>query len=698
MKQRARVALGVALAVSLMAPAGLASSAALAADEEAAPVEQIAAAAVADEAAEPAETEPGGSRAAPPDTARAETEPRLPEGSGGSAQLLPPNTSRYVTVRVRDVNGDPVRSGTVLIQGHGERVIDSDGEAHYLSLPYGSYTFSANPSITSRPDLMGHSGQLDVGQEVHVFTVTLLSKPNVNAIGFRGTMTDASTGLPLVRGSIWVEPVDRSEPRFTASARAADGTYWITGLQQKPYSVIFESYGYASQYTILTPGASYPVHDPSLTPNRNLAMGLVTDPEGYPVQGATIELYDPATGAVAGTTSVLSTGHWEGHFNEANIDPGVYAIRVIPPAGTDLATTYYPGAYDPSQAVAVDFGPGELVKRIDIAVLGTRLSAVGDSYATPLNAELRVTGPASGLLDNDDGYRSLRVSGIQGVVNANSPDITRPTDRNGEVTVATDGTFTYFPPTDFEGIDTFTYMLRDEGPIASATATVRITVGDPAPDDPAPDEPVVLRDDAYSTPHGTAIPLHPQCDLSEFHFGGNDSGEIRSWQLVDDVQHGVLEFEDKGCFGYVPDPGFSGTDRFTYTADDDNGRPTGQTATVTITVGAKGGGSGGASGGGHADGRSGSGDHSGDGGSTRGSTASTGTGATATANTKTDTDAARADGLATTGDPGMQLGWGLALAVAGLCASGLLLAGRRVSGRPPAARWQRSAEARPRHE
>lgn len=680
MKQRTRLALGVALALSLMAPAGLASSAALAADEESVPVEQLAVG-VADEAAEPTETEPDGSQAAPLDAARAETEPRLPEGSGGSAQLLPPNTSRYVTVRVRDVNGDPVRSGTVLIQGHGERVIDSEGEAHYLSIPYGSYTFSANPSITSRPDLAGHSGQLDVGQEVHVFTVTLLSKPNVNAIGFRGTMTDASTGLPLVKGSIWVEPVDRSEPRFTASARAADGTYWITGLQQKPYSVIFESYGYASQYTILTPGASYPVHDPSLTPNRNLAMGMVTDPEGYPVRGATIELYDPATGAVAGTTSVHSTGHWEGHFNEANIDPGVYAIRVIPPAGTDLATTYYPGVYDPSQAVAVDFGPGELVKRIDITVLGTRLSAVGDSYATPLNAELRVTGPASGLLANDDGYRSVRVSGVQGVVNANSPDITRPTERNGEVTVATDGTFTYFPPTDFEGVDTFTYMLRDEGPVASATATVRITVGDPAPD-----EPVVLRDDAYSTPHGTAIPLHPQCDLSEFYFGGNDSGEIRSWHLVDDVQHGVLEFEDKGCFGYVPDPGFSGTDRFTYTADDDHGRPTGQTATVTITVGAKGGGSGGANGGG--------GDpNGGSSGSTGSNGAGGGTGAAATANTKTNTDAARPDGLATTGDPGMQLGWGLALAVAGLCASGLLLAGRRTAGRPPAARWQRSAAA-----
>ena len=635
MKRHTRLALGVALALFLAAPTGAASSAALAlggppraadsalapapeAAEEQVPEAQVSgvsapveeplvaeepnpasaefvapAPAPAPKAESAASQEDASTTQVEPDAAAHDLEtpsvdnvqqgstPRLPESKGGSAQLLPPNTARYVTFRVLDHTGAPAQRTVVTIPGAGERVVNDQGEATYLSLPYGDYTFSVSPSLNSRPDLQSHTGSVIVAQEHHVFTVTLLQKAGATDIGFRGRITNAATGEPLVSGLIWVEPVDSSAPRFTASTNT-DGTYWITGLESKPYKVMFDTYAYASTNQIIVPSASYPTHDVALTPNRYYARSVITDPEGYPVRGATVELLDPVTGAVVNRRTTSSAGHYDASF-EVSVGspaPGMYLVRVTPPEGTDMATTYYPGVGDAGQAMPADFSV--FAPRVDLTILPTQLSAVDDSYVSPAwavsSAGLTVSDPARGLLANDDGYKSLRVSGLQGVVNANSPDTTRNTDRGGEVTVATDGTFIYAPPVDFEGVDTFIYMLRDEGPIAVATATVRITVGDGG----TPADPIVLRDDTYSTSFETLLDRTGDCDADGV--GANDDGEIRDFILVDNAQHGSLDLEDKGCFTYLPDPGFSGTDSYTYTANDENGDPTDLTATVTITV------------------------------------------------------------------------------------------------------------------
>lgn len=635
MRKTPRIGIGIALALSLIAPAGLASTAAFAAENDPVAVEQVETehahapeteateAELAEDAPVPApelgaESEPelaprsepapeatelvateedavaesdeAATRVESEDTesaARAESQPRLPEASGGSAQLLPPNTARYVTFRVLDHTGAPAQRTIVNIPGFGERVVDTQGEATYLSLPYGEFTFSVIPSLNSRPDLQSYSGNVTVAQQQHLFTVTLLQKPGANAIGFQGVITNASTGEPLIGGGVWVEPVDGSADRFTARTNT-DGTYWISGLENKPYKVKFDTYGYVSVDTIITPSSAYPVHNIALDPSRYYATGLITDPEGYPVHGARIEFIDPATGTVVKDNTQSSTGGNYAASFEISVgspEPGMYLMRVVPPAGTDMSPTYYPGVYDAAQATPADFSV--LAPRVDLQLLPTQLVAHDDIYvAQPWGASgatLDITDPARGLLANDDGYKSIHVSGIQGVINANSPDITRSTDQGGEVTVATDGTFSYAPPANFTGVDTFTYMLRDEGPIAVETATVRITVGEPDDDD---EEPVVLRDDHYATPFETLLDRTADCDAQGV--GANDGGDIRNFVLYDNATHGSLDFDDKGCFTYLPDPGFSGTDSFVYTVEaGPNAEPTGLTATVTIVVGAE---------------------------------------------------------------------------------------------------------------
>ena len=57
--------------------------------------------------------------------------------------------------------------------------------------------------------------------------------------------------------------------------------------------------------------------------------------------------------------------------------------------------------------------------------------------------------------------------------------LSEATDQGGTVTANADGTFTYEPPAGFEGTDTFTYQVTDDGTApASASATVSIEVID----------------------------------------------------------------------------------------------------------------------------------------------------------------------------------------------------------------------------
>ena len=63
---------------------------------------------------------------------------------------------------------------------------------------------------------------------------------------------------------------------------------------------------------------------------------------------------------------------------------------------------------------------------------------------------------------------------------------------------------------------------------------------------------------------------------------GDADGDSLTADLVNDVSNGTLSFNSNGSFGYTPEANFSGTDTFTYRAND--GTTHSNTATVTITV------------------------------------------------------------------------------------------------------------------
>ncbi|SFJ63362.1 SprB repeat-containing protein, partial [Olleya namhaensis] len=153
------------------------------------------------------------------------------------------------------------------------------------------------------------------------------------------------------------------------------------------------------------------------------------------------------------------------------------------------------------------------------------------------------------------------------VTNTTTPD-------NGTVTISPTGEIIYTPNDGFIGEDTFTYTICDDAnPALCDTATVTVTV---QPTD-SPNT-TNANDDAYFTTPTTDL-------VANVLVNDNDiEGDTQIVTANTDPTNGIVTIEENGDFTYTPNPGFSGTDSFTYTICDDNADQACDTATVYITI------------------------------------------------------------------------------------------------------------------
>jgi len=170
-----------------------------------------------------------------------------------------------------------------------------------------------------------------------------------------------------------------------------------------------------------------------------------------------------------------------------------------------------------------------------------------DTYRVAEDATLVVPEP-QGLLRND---REVDGDGLT-AAELNLPPAF------GTVEVQPDGAFSYVPDPDYAGNDEFTYRVFDgTGLFSDDRVEVRVTSVNDAPV-ATPDEYSVSRDETLIVDAIAGV-LSNDRDVDS---------EILTAAMAMPPLRGVAFLDPDGAFEYTPDPGFTGTDQFTYQVDD----------------------------------------------------------------------------------------------------------------------------------
>jgi VCBS repeat-containing protein len=240
----------------------------------------------------------------------------------------------------------------------------------------------------------------------------------------------------------------------------------------------------------------------------------------------------------------------------------------------------------PSHGTLELHSDGSFIYTPDVGFTGTDQftyranDGIADSNEATVTVNIHATNRAPVAMD--DSYQVTHNTPL--VVEAASGVLTNDTDPDGDpltahlvsqpsygtVTLRGDGSFTYVPDKGFVGTDSFTYQAND-GVADSNPATVTIQVSNPAP---------VAQDDSYSVVHDQTLTISAADGILS-----NDEdadGDPLTAQLVSDPSHGTVFLRGDGSFLYTPNAHFTGSDSFTYKAND--GTADSNLATVTIQV------------------------------------------------------------------------------------------------------------------
>lgn len=205
----------------------------------------------------------------------------------------------------------------------------------------------------------------------------------------------------------------------------------------------------------------------------------------------------------------------------------------------------------------------------------TSALARDDNYSTSFNTAL--TG--NNVLTNDFGLPLPTVVSFGPSANgaATAAGGTGSSDNGGTVVVNSNGTFTYTPPTGFNGIDKFSYTATT-GTSPDNDAIVTIIVGT-APSSVNDNYAVTGN---VSINHAAGAGVLSNDGGSGLIITAVNGNAANVGSPISTAQGGNLTVQGDGSFTYNPAPGYEGSDNFTYTIDNNFGISS--TATVTFTV------------------------------------------------------------------------------------------------------------------
>ena len=164
-------------------------------------------------------------------------------------------------------------------------------------------------------------------------------------------------------------------------------------------------------------------------------------------------------------------------------------------------------------------------------------------------------------------------SDVDGTINPTTVTVaTLPA--NGTTAVnPTTGVITYTPNLNFEGIDSFTYTVKDDDGASSNAATVTVDVG-------GQNDPPLAVNDNITTDEDVITPIAVLSNDTDI----DGTINVTTVTIITSPINGTANVNTTtGVVTYTPDAEFFGADSFTYTVEDNLGL-TSNVATVNITI------------------------------------------------------------------------------------------------------------------
>jgi VCBS repeat-containing protein len=446
-----------------------------------------------------------------------------------------------------DVDGNPLSAVLVTGPAHGSLVLNANGSFTYT--PVANY--NGPDSFTYR----ANDGSLNSNVATVNITVTPVNDAPIAANNSYSTNEDTQLSIAAAGVLANDSDVDGNPLSAVLVTGPAHGTLVLNTNGSFTYTPT-SNYNGPDSFT-------YKAKDGSL--NSNVATVNITV---TPVNDAPVAASDAFSTAEDTSLTVAVPGILS---NDSDVDGNsLTAVLVTGPAhgtlvlNTNGSFTYTPTAnYSGPDSFTYRANDGLLssnVATVSIAVTSSNDApvAVNNSYST--NEDTLLSIPATGILTNDTDVDATLLTAIL---------VAGPT--HGTLTLNANGSFTYTPVANYNGPDSFTYRAND-GLLNSNVATVSITVN------PVNDAPIA-NNDTFSADEDTPLIISTAGILE------NDSdvdGNSLSAVLVTGPAHGTLVLNADGSFTYTPTANYTGSDSFTYRAND--GSLNSNVATVDITV------------------------------------------------------------------------------------------------------------------
>jgi len=478
-----------------------------------------------------------GELASEPDTVRIGTKNSRPKADAGADQTAPVGQS-------------------VRLDGSGSTDVDGDLLAYdwfFSSLPEGSNAEISDPTALKPTFAVDLPGTYVV--KLKVYDGSVESKPDKVRINTENSRPVADAGADQTVS------VGQTVQLDGTGSHDADGdplTYkWhLFSYSKKKYAKLSDPRVINPTFMVKRPGtyiAKLIVSDGKLHSAPDMV--VISTKRSRPVADAGLD----QEAFVTDTVQLDGSGS-----SDADGDPLAYVWSFVSVPEESDVTLSDPTAVDPT--FVVDVRDTYVVQLMVID--GKHVSAPDTMTISTLNSPPVVTDDNAST-DEDTPVATGNVLANDFDVDGDRIELAGFTQAShGTVADNGDGSFTYTPTPDFNGMDSFRYTVSD-GLGGIAEASVIITVH------PVNDLPVAV-DDAAATNEDTAVDIN---------LVANDTDVDKDALAVADITQGVsgsAAINPDGTVQYTPNPDFNGQDSFTYTVSDGNGGT--DEASVIITV------------------------------------------------------------------------------------------------------------------